>query len=66
MTNSALQDREAEDLPTHVVACSERYKTLFHRLNRIERIQLVVAGKVLLILLAVIGYLINLAMRGSP
>ena len=50
---------EHESLPAHVTACAERYKTLFNRLNRIERIQLVVAGKVFLILLAVIGFLVT-------
>ncbi|MHC4997335.1 MAG: hypothetical protein ACYTGQ_20090 [Planctomycetota bacterium] len=52
-----LQDREAEDLPTHVVACGERYRTLFRRLNRIERILVGTAA-------GVIALLVELYIRG--
>ncbi len=37
-------DMEANDLSTHVVACAERYKMLFERVARIERILLGFAG----------------------
>lgn len=31
-----IDDAEKKSLPVHVVACSERYKTLFKRLGRVE------------------------------
>jgi hypothetical protein len=48
---------ESVHLPVHVARCEERYRTLFRRLERIERIMLVVAAKVFVLLLAVIGFL---------
>lgn len=46
---------EGTSLPVHVAACAERYKTLFNRMGRIERIMLVTAGGVFSLLLTVAG-----------
>lgn len=32
------QEQEAEHLDVHVAVCAERYKSLEHRLDRIERV----------------------------
>lgn len=45
---------EGADLRAHVAACSERYKTIFNRLARIERIMLGTAA-------GVIGLLVKIA-----
>lgn len=56
---------EADTLPVHVAACAERYKTLFNRLNRIERILVAVAGGVFAMLATIAGgVLIELINRG--
>ncbi len=43
---SARAPTESDSLPVHVAACEQRYKTLFHRLERIERISLGIAAMV--------------------
>ncbi len=40
-------DLEADSLPTHVVACSERYRGLWRRMSRIERILWGIAALIL-------------------
>jgi hypothetical protein len=46
---SHLEAKEGEDLETHVLMCGERYRTLFNRLTRIERVMMAVAGGIALI-----------------
>lgn len=61
---------ESKSLPVHVAACAERYKTLFNRLQRIER-QLGqvlwagfgLGGSIIAFLLGIIGYLLT---NGAP
>lgn len=60
---NAAAPSEAEDLAVHVAHCEERYKTLFRRLERIEKWQAVVAFGVYSLLIAVIGTLLY---RGAP
>lgn len=65
MGDVRFSDREAEDLPLHVATCRERYRTLFKRLERIERILLMVAGGVGTLLLTVAaGVLIAVISKG--
>lgn len=65
MADIGIGDREADDLPLHVATCRERYRTLFKRLERIERILLMVAGGVGTLLLTVAaGVLIAVISRG--
>lgn len=60
--DKAYTANESIHLPVHVARCEERYRSLFHRLERIERIMLLVAAKVFLLLIAVIGFLAARAM----
>lgn len=47
----AVRDAETRSLDVHVAACAERYRTLFNRIKRIEKI----------IWIAVVGLIANLA-----
>lgn len=49
-----IDDREAEDLPTHVLLCGERYRTLFNKLNRVEKIIIALGGGIILALVNVV------------
>lgn len=63
-------DIESKDLGAHVVACGERYKTLFNGLRRVERILIGVAGLIIVGSLSITGTLLsvlyNLSMGPLP
>lgn len=51
--------KEKVSLEAHVAACSQRYKTIFDRLNRIEKILLSVAGMVVVALFVLLDRAID-------
>lgn len=57
------QPHEAESLPVHVAACAERYKTLFNRLERIEKLLIGMTAMLLTMLTGIIGTLLY---SGAP
>lgn len=59
----AYTSEESESLPVHVARCSERYKTLFRRLGRIEKILLGVAASVIIGMGGIIWRMFELAWK---
>lgn len=53
-----VEATEATSLPVHVAACAERYRSLFNRMGRIERILIVAVGAVLSLVLTIFGVVI--------
>lgn len=64
-SDTTFHESEAKSLPVHVGKCEERYRTLFNRLGRIEKLLIGIAGAIGLSALTIItGVLIPMINRG--
>jgi len=61
--NAKAGTSESESLPVHVAACAERYKTLFNRLERIERL---LSWLLFALLSSLVSIIVTLMYKGAP